>query len=282
MKYLVSILILAAATASGFAPLAAGASDGCVAAASFHTPSGETTVDSCGSVTVSGENLYYGDLEALGITPVAPIVEIVPADDGYALIGSDGGVFAFGSFEFAGSVPGLGVYDATIVTAASTSDGYVLVDDSGAVYSFSFCPTDFRRGEWMTTGSDAGLVDLSKNPARSVPIPDLAFDMACYGWGDLGSGAVNSAIQTTMCESKGNMAADNGADFTMWQINRTAHASTIAEAGGVQALKADPRLATSFARNIYNYMDSAIGNGWQPWTCSRKMGAVLGSRVEIG
>jgi hypothetical protein len=49
-------------------------------------------------------------------------VSIVPTADGggYWLIGSDGGVFAFGDASFIGSLPGLGVKVSNVVGAVPT------------------------------------------------------------------------------------------------------------------------------------------------------------------
>ncbi len=51
------------------------------------------------------------------------IVSIVPTADrgGYWLIGSDGGVFAFGDAGFIGSLPGLGVKVSNVVGAVPTA-----------------------------------------------------------------------------------------------------------------------------------------------------------------
>ena len=48
---------------------------------------------------------FYGSLPSLGITPDAPIVGISATPDGrgYWLVGTDGGVFAFGDAVFYGS-----------------------------------------------------------------------------------------------------------------------------------------------------------------------------------
>ena len=54
-----------------------------------------------------------GSLPGLGVTPALPVIGIVhtAGTGGYWLIGSDGGIFAFGNAAFVGSLPGLGVRD---------------------------------------------------------------------------------------------------------------------------------------------------------------------------
>ena len=51
------------------------------------------------------------------------MIGLVPtADDrGYWLIGSDGGIFAFGDAPFVGSLPGLGIHVKDIVGAVPTT-----------------------------------------------------------------------------------------------------------------------------------------------------------------
>ena len=57
---------------------------------------------------------------------------------GYWVIGSDGGVYAFGDASFYGSLPGVGVKVNDIVGIAPSPDdhGYLLVGSDGGVYAF--------------------------------------------------------------------------------------------------------------------------------------------------
>jgi len=57
---------------------------------------------------------------------------------GYWMIGSDGGVFAFGDAGFVGSLPGLGLHVTNIVGVVATSDGqgYWMVGSDGGVFAF--------------------------------------------------------------------------------------------------------------------------------------------------
>ena len=72
-----------------------------------------------GGVFAYGDTQYYGSIPGLGLHPAgsglpdslnAPIVGMVPSidDNGYFMVASDGGVFAFGDAHFAGSCPGIG------------------------------------------------------------------------------------------------------------------------------------------------------------------------------
>ena len=72
--------------------------------------------------------------------PAAPITGIVAADTdrGYFLVGRDGGVYAFGTVPFLGSLPGQGVKVDDIVGIAATpsGNGYWVVSSTGTVYAF--------------------------------------------------------------------------------------------------------------------------------------------------
>ncbi len=102
-----------------------------------------------GGVFSFGDTSFYGSVPGLGFSPAgsggphslnAPIVGMVPSVDdyGYFMVASDGGVFAFGDAQFAGSCPGIGgcVGSAVAVMPDATGQGYWLVTNVGAVYSF--------------------------------------------------------------------------------------------------------------------------------------------------
>ena len=57
---------------------------------------------------------------------------------GYWIVGSDGGVFAFGDASFVGSLPGLGVHVSNVVgiVGTSTGHGYWMVGSDGGVFAF--------------------------------------------------------------------------------------------------------------------------------------------------
>jgi hypothetical protein len=103
---------------------------------------------------------------------------IPPPPQGYWMIGSDGGVFAFGNAGFLGSLPGLGIRVNNIVGVVPTHDngGYWMVGSDGGVFAFGdatfvgslpglnvhvtnivgVVPTASGRGYWMV-GSDGGV-----------------------------------------------------------------------------------------------------------------------------
>ncbi len=92
---------------------------------------------------------FFGSLPGLGFNPAgsglphslnAPIVGMVPSTTGhgYFMVGSDGGVFAFGDAHFAGSCPGIGgcAGSAVAVVPDGSGNGYWVVTSTGSVYGF--------------------------------------------------------------------------------------------------------------------------------------------------
>jgi len=92
---------------------------------------------------------FYGSTPGLGLNPAgsglphslnAPIVGMVPSadDGGYFLVGSDGGVFAFGDAHFSGSCPGVGgcAGAAVAVVPDASGSGYWVMTSTGNVYAF--------------------------------------------------------------------------------------------------------------------------------------------------
>ena len=105
-----------------------------------------------GGIFAFGDAPFEGSIPGLGILPVgypnptgarelaAPIVGMVPSSTGhgYFMVGSDGGVFAFGDAKFAGSCPAIGGCSgaAVAVIPDHTGNGYWLVTATGHVYGF--------------------------------------------------------------------------------------------------------------------------------------------------
>ncbi len=106
-----------------------------------------------GGVFSYGDTQFHGSIPGLGLHPAgsglpnslnAPIVGMVPSvdDNGYFMVASDGGVFAFGDARFAGSCPGIGGCSGTAVAVMpdSSGNGYWLVTSTGNVYTFGDAP----------------------------------------------------------------------------------------------------------------------------------------------
>ncbi len=106
-------------------------------------------VASDGGIFAFGDAGFHGSIPGAGLSPAgsgaphslnAPIVGMVPSTDGegYFMVASDGGVFAFGDARFEGSCPGLGgcLGAAVAVVPDATGNGYWVVTNLGAVYTF--------------------------------------------------------------------------------------------------------------------------------------------------
>ena len=102
-----------------------------------------------GGVFSYGDTQFYGSIPGLGLHPAgsglsnslnAPIVGMVASNDdnGYFMVASDGGVFAFGDAHFAGSCPGIGgcAGAAVAVMPDASGRGYWLVTSTGNIYTF--------------------------------------------------------------------------------------------------------------------------------------------------
>ncbi len=102
-----------------------------------------TSASSCvaaGSHFVSGVGQTLVEAGALPALHVSNVVGIVGTSTGhgYWIVGSDGGVFAFGDASFVGSLPGLGVHVSNVVgiVGTSTGHGYWMVGSDGGVFAF--------------------------------------------------------------------------------------------------------------------------------------------------
>jgi hypothetical protein len=142
-----------------------------------------------GGVFAYGDTQYYGSIPGLGLHPAgsglpnslnAPIVGMVPSidDNGYFMVASDGGVFAFGDAHFAGSCPGIGGCSGSAVAVMpdASGNGYWLVTSTGSVYTFGDAPYFGAPGHGTVTSA--------------VPTPDglgyqiLLSDGEIFSYGD--------------------------------------------------------------------------------------------------
>ncbi len=121
-----------------------------------------------GGVFSYGDTQFYGSIPGLGLHPAgsgqpnslnAPIVGMVPSidDNGYFMVASDGGVFAFGDAHFAGSCPGIGgcAGAAVAVMPDHSGNGYWLVTATGNVYTFGDAPYFGAPGHGTVTSAVA-------------------------------------------------------------------------------------------------------------------------------
>jgi hypothetical protein len=130
--------------------------------------SGTPTTGGTFSFVVSlldGNDLPGATSYSLTVSPASPVT---PPRPGYDLVGSDGGVFVFGTpgQGFYGSLPGIGVHVANIVGIVPTSndEGYFLVGSDGGVFAFGNAPfEDSLPGLGVHVANIVGIVPTTND-----------------------------------------------------------------------------------------------------------------------
>ena len=147
------------------------------------------------------------------------------AANGYYVLGSDGGIFTYGSAPFHGSVPGLGLRVQSVLMAVTpSSNGYWVLGSDGGIFSFGDArfhgslpgagvrnvaidlkPTPAGNGYWIL-GADGGIfafgdarfhgslpgVGVNTRAVRLIPTPSgngywiLGADGGIFSFGDAG------------------------------------------------------------------------------------------------
>jgi hypothetical protein len=104
----------------------------------------------------------------LGVVPSEPIVAIEPNTSctGYYLLGADGGVFAFGTATFDGSIPESHISVSNAVSLSVVTGGYFIATSDGGVFGFGTAAADFH-------GSLPGLGVHVNNVVGLVPTPTV-------------------------------------------------------------------------------------------------------------
>lgn len=135
-----------------------------------------------GLVTIT---LTVGDRPADAVTANAPIVGMVstPSGQGYWLVASDGGVFAFGDAGFFGSMGGTPLNKPIVGMAASPfGSGYWLVASDGGVFAFG------NAGFYGSLGDvalNAPIVGIAPSPL-GLGYWLVASDGGVFAFGDAG------------------------------------------------------------------------------------------------
>jgi hypothetical protein len=154
---------------------------------------------------------FFGSIPGLGINPAgsglphslnAPIVGMVHSNsgNGYFLVASDGGVFAFGDATFAGSCPGIGgcAGAAVSVVPDASGNGYWVVTNTGNVYAFGDAGYFGAPGPQSTPITSAVATEPS---GGGYYVLDAAGDVFAYGnaksFGSLPPGATSALDPAT-------------------------------------------------------------------------------------
>jgi hypothetical protein len=172
-----------------------------------------------GGVFAYGDTQYYGSIPGVGLHPAgsglpnsldAPIVGMVPSidDDGYFMVASDGGVFAFGDAHFAGSCPGIGGCSGSAVAVMPdrSGNGYWLVTSTGNIYTFGDAPYFGAPGHGNVTAA------VATPDGRGYWV--LLSDGEIFAYGDAaGAGAPGSANFNAFDPASAIFATSDGAGY---------------------------------------------------------------------
>ena len=132
---------------------------------------------------VAGRIPAFGDLA--GRRLVSPIVDLAarPTNDGYWMLGADGGVFSFGAAPFLGSTGGRRLNQPIVGLApTSTGNGYWLVAADGGIFAFGDAPF---LGSTGSLKLNEPIVDVAPTPSGHGYWL-LGRDGGLFGFGDAG------------------------------------------------------------------------------------------------
>ncbi|MCP3934447.1 MAG: hypothetical protein GY708_03645 [Actinomycetia bacterium] len=97
-----------------------------------------------GRVVSVGDVPHLGDVSNLDLAGAVIAGEVNSVGDGYRMLGTDGGVFSFGTDRFLGSIPevlpGVTLQCPIVGLVASSPNGYWLVGCDGGVFAFGDAP----------------------------------------------------------------------------------------------------------------------------------------------
>jgi hypothetical protein len=221
---------------------------------------GYWTVSWLGTVTGFAGAPTFGSPALSGITLSKPIVAMAATPDGqgYWLVGSDGGVFAYGDANFYGSTGAIHLNE-PIVGMAATSDGlgYWLVASDGGIFTYGdanfygstgaihlnrpivgMSPTPDGQGYWLVA-SDGGIfsfgnasfygstgaIHLNQPIVGMAPTPDgqgywlVASDGGIFTFGDA---PFDGSLGASSVNVLGIMVSPPTTGYTLVALNGTA------------------------------------------------------------
>jgi hypothetical protein len=152
---------------------------------------------------------------------------------GYTMVGSDGGVFSFGTVPFEGSLPGLGVHVNNVVGIVPTADGqgYWMVGSDGGVFAF---------GDAGFVGSLPGLGVKVNDIKAFVPTPDgggywmVGSDGGVFAFGDAGFVGSLPGLGVHVSNIVGMVPTASGQGY--WMVGRDGGVFAFGDAGFVGSL----------------------------------------------
>ena len=190
-----------------------------------------------------------------GTSPTSSADHFTYIGSGYWMVGSDGGVFAFGTAGFVGSLPGLGVHVNNIVGVVPTADhqGYWMVGSDGGVFAF---------GDAGFVGSLPGLGVHVKNIVGVVPTADgkgywmVGSDGGVFAFGDAGFVGSLPGLGVHVNDIRAVVPTADGKGY--WMVGTDGGVFAFGDAGFVGSL---PGLGVHVS-NIRAVIPTADGKGY--------------------
>ncbi|HEY7947055.1 MAG TPA: choice-of-anchor D domain-containing protein [Acidimicrobiales bacterium] len=195
-----------------------------------------------------------GDVVALDYG-LPPVTGPSGGSTGYWMVGSDGGVFAFGGAGFEGSLPGMGVHVNDIVAVVPTADGggYWMVGSDGGVFAF---------GDAAFVGSLPGIGVHVHNIVGAVPTADgagywmVGSDGGVFAFGDAGYAGSLPGLGVHVADVKAVVPTADGGGY--WMVGSDGGVFAFGDAGFAGSL---PGLG-AHVNNIVAAVPTADGGGY--------------------
>jgi hypothetical protein len=188
------------------------------------------------------------------IQPAPPPITPPPSTHGYWLVGSDGGIFTFGSAQFHGSTGALTLQRPVVgITPTADRGGYWLVGSDGGIFSFGdsrfygsipglgYAPAG-TTGPNHLNAPIVGMVPSSGGGGYFMVASDggvFAFGNAKFEGSCPGIGGCSGAAVAVMPDASGN---------GYWMVTATGHVYAFGDAGYYGAPGPQSSLATSAHR----------------------------------
>ncbi len=152
---------------------------------------------------------------------------------GYWMVGSDGGVFAFGTATFKGSLPGLHVTVKNIVgvVPTSTGNGYWMVGKDGGVFAFGDATyLGSLPGDHVTVSNIVGVVPTHDNGGYWM----VGSDGGVFAFGDATFKGSLPGLHVTVNNVRAVVPTSTGNGY--WMIGSDGGAFAFGDAGFVGSL----------------------------------------------
>jgi hypothetical protein len=201
-----------------------------------------------GGMFAFGDARFFGSIPGVGLAPAdslapkrlaAPIVAMVasPTGQGYLLVASDGGVFAFGNALFHGSCPGIGGCNGSVIAVVPDAgeQGYWVVTSTGHVYAFGNAK-NVASGEPGATPAPITGATASAD-GRGYLIVDAKGDV--YNYGDAQKyGKTPLGISVPSTEIVGIVPTSDGLGY--WLMGRAGSVYNYGDAPGDGSMAGKP------------------------------------------